>query len=85
MERGALSHSGSRRAWREFVGLTDIFWPTTKHFHEVERELAEAKEAVAAGQEGATTRLEVVKEEFNLVFILSNSAMEFHLRVKKDQ
>ena len=32
----------------------------------------------------ATAELEAAKEEFELAFVLSNSTMEFHLHVKKD-
>lgn len=68
-----------------FGRLHKILWPTTKSLHEAERVFALAKEAVAAREEGAAAWLEAAKEEYDFAFVLSSSAMEYHLHVKKDE
>lgn len=63
---GALSCSDGRSARGRFFELGDQLWPSTKRARDAEREVIAAREAMAADEEGATERVEAVKDKHQL-------------------
>ena len=58
LEAGALFRNNDRGAWVHFHQRAEALWPTTKRLCQAEIELTAAKDAVAAGEDGAAEWLE---------------------------
>ncbi|KAE8791185.1 hypothetical protein D1007_34378 [Hordeum vulgare] len=83
-ECDVLSRRGGTWAWRNFNRLHELLWPTSKRLRMAEHEFFEAKETVMAGEERVVVRLEAAHEEYDFLFALFSSTIEYHLHVKKD-
>ncbi|KAE8790478.1 hypothetical protein D1007_35249 [Hordeum vulgare] len=79
---GMLSRSFDRRAWNNFDCLKRISSPALKRLLAEELAWFEAKEVVTPEDE-VVGRVMSLKEEYDLVFLLFNSLVEYHLHIRK--